>query len=196
MYTIVTIDRQPGSNIVAVWLTNRDGLEAQHTNAVVLDMDTEPTAQEKLHWLTRGAVILITEGSALDDLPVTEPTLTLPDIAHLITETQSLHTRITKAVTAYAERTKSNLVMPNTHQVPEPEVTSPSQPAPLRTLFTANRMLHAWSAWLRMDDERRRRTVQPKTGITPWIMPAELNSPTVADFPPEFERRLHRQAET
>lgn len=196
MHTVVTIDQQPGTNIVAVWLTNRDGLEAQHTNAVVLDLDSDSAAQEKIRCLTRHGVILLTDGSTLDGLPVAGPALTLADVDQLIDETRAHHLRIADAVTDYARRTKTNLVAPSAHSVPMLGAVTPEKTAPLRALFTANRMLKAWSAWLRTDDERRRRTVQPKTGHTPWIMPTELNSPTVADFPPAFEARLHRQPAT
>jgi hypothetical protein len=52
---------------------------------------------------------------------------------------------------------------------------------------------HAWKSWLRTDEERRRRTVQPRTGVTPWAMPEAMNGPTVPDFPTHFSEHVHLQ---
>lgn len=49
------------------------------------------------------------------------------------------------------------------------------------------------SHWLRTDEERRRRTVRPRTGESPWIMPEELNQAEVAEFPPAFAARVRSQ---
>jgi hypothetical protein len=58
--------------------------------------------------------------------------------------------------------------------------------SPYRALNAANYVRDAWSAWLLTDEQRMRRTINPRTGTTPWIMPDELGSPTLAEFPPEF----------
>jgi hypothetical protein len=43
-----------------------------------------------------------------------------------------------------------------------------------------------WSAWLATEEQRVRRTINPRTGTPPWIMPEALGSPALAEFPPKF----------
>jgi hypothetical protein len=50
----------------------------------------------------------------------------------------------------------------------------------------ANYVRDAWEAWLATDEQRVRRTINPRTGKPPWIMPEEMGSTAPADFPPEF----------
>ena len=44
--------------------------------------------------------------------------------------------------------------------------------------------------WLVSDGERLRRTTQPRTGRTPWIMPGELNQPELLALPPALAEKL------
>jgi hypothetical protein len=56
------------------------------------------------------------------------------------------------------------------------ELAQPSQSA-----LTA-----AWAAWLATEEQRVRRTINPRTGKPPGVMPDELGSTELADFPAEF----------
>ena len=44
-----------------------------------------------------------------------------------------------------------------------------------RALDLARWLARVWTNWLISDGERLRRTIQPRTGKTPWVMPEELN---------------------
>jgi len=47
-----------------------------------------------------------------------------------------------------------------------------------------------WTNWLISDGERLRRTTQPRTGRTPWIMPGDLNQPELLALPPALTEKL------
>ena len=198
MRPIVTIDRQPTTDTVAVWVTHREGLDARHTNAVVIDLATDPDAVRKVHSLTRGSIVLATDGTTLDGLPVADAPLTVDAIGNLLAEVEELQKTVSLAVTDYRERTRSSSLVELVFlSLPMVDKFRPSaDEAPLRALATANYVRSASSAWLRTDEERRRRTVKPKTGISPWIMPESLCAPEVRDFPERFEARLHEQGRT
>jgi hypothetical protein len=68
---------------------------------------------------------------------------------------------------------------------PKLRVEDRDEPA-YRALSVANYVTQVWSAWLATDDERVRRTTNPRTGKTPWIMPEALGSPVPAAFPSKF----------
>lgn len=196
MFKIATIDRQPGSEIVAVWLTYRTDLNADHGNAVVIDTANDPDAMEKVRSLTRSAAVLITDGTVLDGLPIEGEPLTVSDITALLTEVEATERSILDAITAYKKRTRSSsLIEPTFPSAPSVDRLKPERDdAPARALATADYMRRVWSVWLRTDEERRRRTIQPRTGQTPWIMPDSMNAPTVSDFPTGFASHLHQQA--
>jgi hypothetical protein len=195
MRGICTIDRQPGSGTIAVWITGRADITASHTNAVVIDVTTDPDAMEKVRSLSRCCVVLSTEGTKLDGLPIDGDPLTRADVSDLLTEAEESQRRILDAITAYKRRTRSNsLVEPTFPPSPslnqfKPETDEPSA----RAFATANYVRSAWTVWLSTDEERRRRTVQPRTGTSPWIMPEEMNGSTVPDFPARFASRLREQ---
>ncbi|TFE24619.1 hypothetical protein E0F15_21255 [Frankia sp. B2] len=196
MHGIATIDRQPGSDTIAVWITNRtEPSRAQSVNAVVIDEVNDPRGLEKVRLLTRCCVVLATDGSSLEGLPIKGDHLTVADLKALVAETEGHQQRIVAEIDAYKQRTKSKtLVSPTFLASPKiddfpPTADTPSQ----RALATANFVASVWMSWLTTDEERRRRTVQPKTQLSPWIMPEELNDPTVPDFPPGFGGRLHEQ---
>lgn len=196
MRGIATIDRQPGSDTIAVWVTNRaESLHAQNTNAVVIDSAKAPDAMERVRSLTRCCGVLLTEGSTLDGLPVEGESLTTTDIDALVARTEAHQQAIIAAVVDYKRRTRSSgLKDPTFPSSPTRADFAPSDNTPSQRAFmTANYLGRAWSAWLKTDEERRRRTVRPQTGETPWIMPAEMNAATVPDFPEDFAARLHVQ---
>ena len=59
-----------------------------------------------------------------------------------------------------------------------------------RALEMAGLVGRAWTNWLVSDGERLRRTTQPRTGRTPWIMPGELNQPELLALPPALAEKL------
>ncbi|WP_250286043.1 hypothetical protein [Frankia sp. CiP1_Cm_nod2] len=196
MREIATIDRQPGSGTIAVWITRRtESLQARHVNAAAIDEAGDPLALEKVRLLTRCCVILVTEGSLLDGLPIEGEPLTVAALETLVAETEGHQQRILAALDAYKQHTRSKtLVSPAFPTSPKVDGFPPVEDTPSkRALATANFAACVWTTWLETDEERRRRTVRPKTGQSPWIMPEELNSQTVPDFPPVFAGRLHEQ---
>jgi hypothetical protein len=195
MRGIAVIDRQAGAAQIAVWITSRDGALASSTNAVVIDAKGDPDAVEKVRSLTRCCAVLATDGTTLDGLPIDAKPLTVADVGGLLDEVEEQQARILEAITDYKRRTRSKtLIEPTFPARPAHEDFTPSEDtASQRAFTTANLVGRAWSTWLKTDEERRRRTQQPKTGKTPWIMPEEMNSPTVPDFPEQFAARLHEQ---
>lgn len=194
MRAIATVDRQPASDEIVMWVTSRvEPLRAANSNAVSLDAATDVDALEKVRSLTRECAVLATEGSVLEGLPIEGTRLELADVEGLIAETEERQRAIVAAVGEYKRRTKSA-------GIKEPSFAPSSRATdfPLRhsdavqrTLATANFVAQAWSEWLETDDERRRRTMNPRTRSSPWMMPDELNSPEVGAFPPLLAARLH-----
>lgn len=196
MRGIATIDRQPNSETIAVWITGRTDLMAHHTNAVEIDAANDPNAIEKVRSLTRCCVVFATEGSVLDGMPIEGAPLSIADVAALLSEAQEAQTRILGAIADYKKRARSSaLVAPTFPKPPTLDRFRPETPdASTNALAAANYVSAVWNVWLRTDEERRRRTAQPRTGKTPWIMPDSMNAPTVADFPTRFAARLREQA--
>lgn len=196
MRGIATIDRQPGSDTIAVWVTSRGpGDVVNNVNAVVMDAATDPDVIESVSSLTRCCAVLVTEGTTLDGLPIDGAPLRAMDLAALIDEVKSQQVRILEAVKAYKARTRSStLIEPRFPADPKIEDFQPDEDAAARRAFSlANYAGRVWSTWLKTDVERRRRTVQPKTQVTPWIMPDDMNDQTTPDFPPSFAARLVKQ---
>ncbi|MDP3970024.1 MAG: hypothetical protein Q8Q02_17300 [Nocardioides sp.] len=197
MRGIVTIDRQPDSDQIAVWVTSRaDPSKTTHVNAVVIDAADDPDAVRKVRSLTRASVVLVTDGTDLPDLPIEGDPLTVADIEDLVAETDRTQAAILDAIADYKRRTRSkNLVEPVFPMPPTPADFRPeANTPPARALATANYAGRAWTRWLQTDEERRRRTTHPRTGETPWMMPDAMNSPALEPFPAEFAGRLHEQA--
>jgi hypothetical protein len=194
---IATIDRQPGSDIIAVWLTSAvEPFRAGHVNAVLINAASDPEAIKKVRSLTRCCGVLVTDGSSIDALPLVGEPLTIGDIEDLVTETESHQEATLAAIAEYKRRTRSaSLKDPVFPVSPKAADHTPLDDVPSqRALAAADFLAKAWSVWLRTDDERRRRTARPKTGETPWIMPAELNSPDVAELPAAFAAKINEQA--
>jgi hypothetical protein len=197
MRGFVTIDNQPRSDTAAVWVTTQVGPHrAGHTNAVCVDKLSDPDASRKLRSLTRDYAVLLTEGSTLDALPIDGKPLSVADIEALVTETEDHQERITAAVGEYASTTtrSKSLASPTFLPSPVPRDFAPQEDTvTARALQAANYVARAWTLWLATEEQRWRRTVQPRTNKTPWIMPDALNAPAVAAFPPEFAARVHAQ---
>lgn len=195
MRGIAVVDRQAGASQIAVWITTRGGAQASNTNAVVIDIEGDPDAVKKVRSLSRCCAVLATDGTTLDGLPIEGEPLSVADVNVLLDEVEAQQARILKAITEYKRRTRSKaLIEPTFPARPAHEAFKPTEDtASQRAFTTANFVGKAWSTWLKTDEERRRRTEQPKTGKTPWIMPEEMNSATVPDFPEQFASRLYEQ---
>lgn len=195
MRGIAVIDKQAGAAHIAVWITSRYGAQASNANAVVIEADGDPDAVKKVRSLTRCCAVLATDGTKLDGLPIEGEPLSVADVDVLLDEVEAQQARILEAIADYKRRTRSKaLIEPTFPARPAREDFRPSEAtASQRAFTTANFLGMAWSTWLKTDEERRRRTEQPKTGKTPWIMPEDMNSATVPDFPEQFAKRLHEQ---
>lgn len=196
MRGIATIDRQPGNDSIAVWVTNRSGADVSNTNAVVIDVPNDDRAMEKVRSLTRCCVVLATEGSDLDGLPIEGEPLTTADIALLLEATRERQQAILNAIAAFKKRGGSKAHKePTFPGAPDRSVFTPVEDtASQRAFTTANYFGKVWRAWLVTDEERRRRTIRPRSGETPWIMPDDLNQPELVEFPEDFAERAHEQA--
>lgn len=182
--------------IVVVWQTSQvEPQRAAHTNAVRIDRREDPEADRKVRSLTQGRIVLLTHGSDRAGLPVEAPPLEADDIALMVRETEDRRAQILEAVRDYGRRSRANVIQPIFAASPKPEdfIRDPKTPVE-HTLQTANYLAAAWSAWLVTEEERRRRTVQPRTGKTPWMMPEDLNDSGIATLPPHFADRTSAEA--
>ena len=135
----------------------------------------------------RGAPSLLT--SDLTGLPISDghPTALLGEF---IDATRTHQRAIVEAVRSYAASHKGQKLVeptfPAEPQLPEnwPETCQD------RALELAGLVGRAWTNWLVSDGERLRRTTQPRTGKTPWIMPGELNQPELLALPPALAEKL------
>lgn len=197
MRGVATIDRQPDSSTIAVWVTSRSlGDAASNVNAVVIDTAEDPDATEKLRSLTRCCVVLATEGTTLDELPIEGEPLRVADLDTLAAEIAEQQRRIVEAIQLHKARTRSKTLTEPTFGDPVrvEDFTATEDTASARAFALANFAGRIWTSWLRTDDERRKRTVQPKTNASPWIMPEDMNSQTTPDFPAKFAAGLREQA--
>lgn len=192
MHRFVTIDRQGEGEEIALWtttLTSPTG--ASHTNAHVFDL-RDGDSLRKIRAVTAHCPVLITPHTTLDDLPPTGPILTIKHIEELVEFTEVQRSAVLAAVDDYKRRTRSkNIVAPEFAKAPRATDYLPASDEPgKRALALANFLAAAWNAWLTTEEQRLRRTVRPKTGETPWMMPDHLNSPVLAWFPPELSQLL------
>jgi hypothetical protein len=116
--------------------------------------------------------------------------LDVREFDELIDDTVAHQQRISQAIVDCKTRTRNkNLVTPNFPAVPKLSAPRLDEPAS-RALSVADYIAGVWMAWLASDEQRLRRTTDPRTGTTPWIMPEELGEPGLAAFPPEFAGRV------
>lgn len=187
MLGFATVDRQPSADVTAVWLTTPlTPTLVRNTNAVVIRHD-DPDHDKKVWALTADRSVVLTENTE-PPIPFTygNPAGVFNE---LIEQTAAHQERICAAVEDYSRRNRAKLVVPTF--MPVPVLSPPKEDKPqYRALAVADFVGRAWAAWLFTEEQRHRRTVAPKTGATPWIMPEELNSPTIAVFPAEFVDRV------
>jgi hypothetical protein len=142
----------------------------------------------KVRALTVDRAVVLTEGT----VPPVEfvHALEVKDFDGLIDETVAHQQRISQAIIDYMARTRNkNLVRPDFPASPKVNSAERDEPA-LRALSVADYVASVWRAWLASDEQRVRRTTDPRSGARPWIMPKELGDPALAVFPPEFASRV------
>ncbi len=187
MLGFAVIGAQPGSNEVAVWLTSLvDAQRANHTNAVVTRRD-DPRLLDKVRAVTGDRAVLVTAGTVLEGLGLDVVPLDTGCLAGLVEETVEQRDRIIEAVAAYGRKQRTKPVPPEFYgDVDLVEVPLTEDSPPGRALRTATMLARAWTNWLQTEEQRRRRTARPQDGATPWMMPDDLNSPTIAMLPDRF----------
>jgi len=196
MLGFATVDHQHRDNIVAVWLTSRiTATSADHTNAVAIRLDSDFNALKKVHALSRDRIVVMTDGSTSDGLPIDAKTMTLTDVSSIDSETVERQTLIIKAIDDFAEKNANhNLVHPVfSDPVSLQTFAVSAASATGRALQAANYIARVWSSWLKTDAERLSRTQHPQTKITPWIMPEALNSRSIEELPTDLTERFRPQ---
>lgn len=189
--------------IVATWIVSRvTPTEAASVNAVVLDTQADPRADQKLRALTRGRAAVLTAGSARAGLPLTGDVLSVMDLARLAAATEAQQERVLEAVRAFALRPNPKtgkvpkaprkIVLPEFPTSPRESDFSPQEGTPPgRALAAANYLARVWSIWLQTEEDRRRRAFNSRG--EPWMMPDHLADPEIAELPREFAETLSFQ---
>ncbi len=195
MRAFSVIDNQPEAETVAVWVTSRGfGTEPTHANAVVIDKAADPDAAEKVRSLTRMNLVLLTEGSTAEGLPVEGDVLTTADIDLLVRETETLQEAIRTGVARYQKETGRSVAFVEFPRSPGRQDFPLQGPqARDRAFQTANYLLKAWKAWLVTEAERQHRSINPRSKTTPWMLPEDLSSPTMALLPTALTDRAQPQ---
>ncbi len=188
------IDCWSGSPNAAIWHVSRvTQSEADKTNAVLLRKDSDNDFDKKVEALTHSRILLCTEGSDIAELALASEVTNVRFLFNFIKIAEDLQERIIRAVDDYAARTNNKTLIRPDIAVPNIEVDMKSTKSAIkRALLLADATCKVWTFWLRIERERVRRTVQPGTGITPWIMPPELNQHSVAALP-DFSTAKIRQ---
>lgn len=178
MLGFATVDHQAGASNATVWLTSRTGdYSSGKTNAVCLNL-SDPEFAAKVHALTRDRIVVLTNGSAPDGLPIAG-WLAVDDLDLLGTETEKHQERICQAVqeARTAGPKKRSLVGPSFILAPrQPDRWGESSVE--RALATANYVSTVWDWWLAAEEQRCRRL-----NVDPPILPESLSSPEVAELP-------------
>lgn len=190
-------DYAASNGTVMLWLVSRTSTaEATNTNAVVVNLETDPNAETKIASLLHNRVVVFT-GEDHFPLPVSVRTSVYTDLLRVWRECCSeLDDSILKAIDAYVDQN------PNAKLV-RPELSPPdihnnldSLDQVQRALTVANNLRKVWTHWLSLEQERSRRTIQPKTGASPWIMPVDLSDPNISEVPAAiFSNRVSEMSE-
>lgn len=201
MESFAVIDNMADSSTIATWVVARlEPLVVRNTNAVVVDIHTERDALAKVRMLTRSRVVVLTDGSTPEGLPLDSAPLSIEDISELIAETARLQELIGDAVEAYAWRpslktgalptSRRTMVPPRFPTGPTTVELRPHEDSPVgRALATANLLSAAWSTWLETEDERRRRCAITDGNI--WMLPDDVREPCIRALPPAIAERAH-----
>jgi hypothetical protein len=199
--SFAVIDNQPGSSAIATWVVARlEPFLVQNTNAVLVDTQTDVDALVKVRLLTRSRIVMLTEGSTPEGLPLDGAALSIVELGVLIAETERLQEQIIEAIEAYAWRpslktgappkSRRNIVPPRFPPGPTTVGLRSHEDSPVgRALATANLLRAAWSTWLETEEERRRRCATTD-GII-WMLPDDLREACTRAFPPALAERAH-----
>ncbi len=190
MLGFAIIDRQPAADATAVWVTSRTETFVRNTNAVVIAHD-DPDYDTKVRSLTADRCVVLTHGT--EPMPHFANAVQIDVFDELLELTAAHQARIRQAIADYSLRNRAKLVAPQFPPVPELATASSDEPR-IRALTAADYVGAVWTAWLYTEEQRVRRTAAPKTGESPWIMPHDLNNPTVAVLPREFADRVKPEA--
>lgn len=186
MLGFAIIDRQSAADTTAVWVTSRTDTFVRNTNAAVIAHD-DPDYDTKVRSLTADRCVVLTHGT--EPMPRFANAVQIDVFDELLELTAAHQARIRQAIADYSVRKRAKLVAPRFPPVPEPAIASSDEPR-FRALIAADNIGAVWTAWLNTEEQRVRRTASPKTGESPWIMPHDLNSPTVEVLPEEFADRV------
>lgn len=184
MLGFAIVDRQPKADATAVWLTSRERSRVSHTNAVVFSNDDD-AYEIKLWNLTANRTVVLTQGSRPPR--AFHHALSVDAFEGFSEETEAHQQRIERAVSDYAAQMKNRkFAAPEFPRTRPTLVVDPRDQPEFRALSTANYIAAVWTMWLVTDEQRARRTIDPRTGKPPWIMPEDLGNPELAEFPPGF----------
>lgn len=182
------MDRQAAASSVAVWCTSRSPrlpTSVDNVNAITVDLSSDDRAIEKIRFVTRDRVVLLTGGSVVDDLPIDGEPLHAVDLTDLIEEIVERQEAILAALAEHDARTKKKLVPPHFSHPPDTSRFLPAEDSPVGRAFALAEFTRAaWSEWLRTDTERQKRLQR---------MPEHLRDPNVPDFPARFRARFSVQ---
>lgn len=186
MLGFAVVDRSEGGDRTAVWLTSREGAHVRHTNAVVLPNDDDGYSA-RVRALITNRVVVLTDGT----VPPAEvgTALDVSEFGDFIEETSDWQQQIVHAIIEYGRRNKKKLVRPVFPDVPVLGLAVADEPQ-YRALAVANYVRGVWAGWLAAEEQRRRRTVDSRTGEPSLILPEELRSPILAELPPKFAARV------
>lgn len=179
MLGFAVIDAQTDSDDIAVWLTSRmSPTMVDHTNAVTLHR-AEARTNRAMRSMIADRVVVLTPGTTIE---VGAPAMTFDDLALVRGATSDLYDLVVAAIAAHKKRTRTTVVTPSRPE--DREYVPPTEDVPaLRALATANYLAWLWRGWLVVEEERRRRTVSPRTQESPWMMPPELGSTDGRELP-------------
>lgn len=174
MLGFATVDNGGSTGVTVVWLTSRvQPNRAEHTNAVTLYAADED-CENKFQALVADRLLVLTQGSIAPEwLPSAK---TVEAIDGWVEYTAARQDQICAAIAMRS----TNLVQPTFPTRPSMDdinISVELADQVKRTLITATYVARTWTAWLETEQQRLKRTVDPKTGATPWIMPANLSGP-------------------
>lgn len=190
------VDAHPDCEEIAVWLVSLiPGNHVAKTNAVLVeDRHGGGRRDDQLRALTRDRIVVETPGSG----PLPE-FIDQPSSWGLVLRfgqiVQQHQDAIIRSVDDFARQAKNRkLARPDFSALPDLDSFVPGKSAVLRALETAVVLEAVWRCWIESEDERVRRTVNPRTGKTPWMMPHELNDHLVNVLPGDLVSASRVQA--
>ena len=159
MLGFATVDLCTQDDTLTVWLTSVDGIDANHTNAVVFELGDD-TASRRALTMVLDRYVVLTERT-----PRTHPIfigwdLKPCDVAMLAEQVNAAQATITAAFEEYRARPgKTNLMEPNLPPAPPPfdQAALEAGPPEQLTLALANQVMRTWTVWLATEGERVKR---------------------------------------